>query len=145
MKKVLERLGHLHKDSRLFLYFCIFALVFSVLTIVLYGEMADIENGLLMSVLSFGGLIFGSKIICFSLVIRDTYQQKINNSIFLINFLVLLESLMIPFLITLLVIINKYNFLGMIFFIGVPILCIFSLLQRKADLLEIENIKEEKL
>lgn len=145
MKKVLERLGHLHKDSRLFLYFCIFALVFSVLTIVLYGEMADIENGLLMSVLSFGGLIFGSKIICFSLVIRDTYQQKINNSIFLINFLVLLESLMIPFLITLLVIVNKYNFLGMMFFIGVPISCIFSLLQRKADLLEIENIKEEKL
>ena len=107
--------------------------------------MADIENGLLMSVLSFGGLIFGSKIICFSLVIRDTYQQKINNSIFLINFLVLLESLMIPFLITLLVIVNKYSFLGMMFFIGVPILCIFSLLQRKADLLEIENIKEEKL
>lgn len=145
MKKVLERLGHLYKDSRLFLYFCIFALVFSSLTIILYGEMADIENGFLMSVLSFGGLIFGSKIICFSLVIRDTYQQKINNSIFLINFLVLLESLMIPFLITLLVIVNKYSFLGMMFFIGVPILCIFSLLQRKADLLEIENIKEEKL
>ena len=145
MKKVLERLGHLHKDSRLFLYFCIFALVFSALTMVLYGEIADVENGLLMSVLSFGGLIFGSKIICFSLVIRDTYQQKINNSIFLINFLVLLESLMITFLITLLVIVNKYGLLGMMFFIGVPILCIFSLLQRKADLLEIENIKEEKL
>lgn len=145
MKKVFERLGHLHKDSRLFLYFCIFALIFSSLTIVLYGEIADVENGLLMSILSFGGLIFGSKIICFSLVIRNTYQQKINNSIFLINFLVLLESLMIPFLITLLVIVNKYSFLGMTFFIGVPILCIFSLLQRKADLLEIENIKEEKL
>lgn len=144
MEKVFKRLGLLHKDSRLFLYFCVFALVFSALAMIMYGDMTDITNNFLMITLIFGGLIFGSKMICFSLLIRDTYQQKLNNSIFLINFLVLLESLMIPFLITLLIAVNKYSFLGMMFFVGVPILCIFSLLQRKTDLLEIKNIKKEK-